>query len=904
VRLPKLCHGLIPLALPALLLPTIAGCPSCNDPYIPSQTTGSGGGGSGGVGGGGGGVVDPTPEPLPPAWPFNYQQVTSDTSRILLFSNFTERLIDKLTAEADPPVAFFRAAIEPGKRYRIVFDHFNATNETISLYLQIQGVAETPDGTLSTVGLVREKVVVTKFEASQVPFTDFLNGTSPITTTDVTHPGLYERKLLGGFPHSALAVGAVDFHVNGSAPAYIVSLVASTKTDDKPNLAGLQFHGYKYLPGMKENDWRRQFMGKLASDEVAADVPLLVKCGTEANEDNVIFHGASPHQPLSLNAPGKPDAGNPGSPLMWGTHGHYILAGKTIPSFWPDRGYVNLNDLLDVFAYRATPPDLEAEYLRPLTSDPIGVKPSDPSNRWLWFPMYKKLEPTTLDPTGGADDTYTGMGQFGNWPNFGVVSTQRVSIKNECHLPRSLHLHLYRPALVDKGSGNVGYWDRTMPCGVLTNNGLSYRVDGGAWKSARLGVCRSDLSSMDDASKYPVEQRAGFLPIADVVIEPNQTANIEYSFMLTPPSTQNLVHVVTLDPLRRVSVPAGKTSYVYSPLAELRRWKQWDEKEMLHVLDTVQYPGLQTGVDEVQYTPNGENKTDLIEYTYHDSGHTEFREAGSNTPTSTTDLFHVIAPNKGRGLIEVKVGPCPAGTSWDINANDCIEPDPGPPPFVGTATPTVNGDVDWAALDSELMANTLPDKLQFGFKTPYEPGNGCGEVEFELPVPCGGSTDYAVWRLGGAAGIVLFPPQIPQYFNDWVHNPGYIAEGMMDPFFTHPDKSAVVACQGLGVGYCSFGSYGSGTSDKAIEPSNLARMDTAMGPLQPGAGAYKGRIRAFDVHTRASPDPSLPPGFDTCFDRIAIHAQGGGVMGTCQNDGQYHGAIYLVFQGKKSAWLN
>ncbi|MBK8257247.1 MAG: hypothetical protein IPK82_31805 [Polyangiaceae bacterium] len=219
-----------------------------------------------------------------------------------------------------------------------------------------------------------------------------------------------------------------------------------------------------------------------------------------------------------------------------------------------------------------------------------------------------------------------------------------------------------------------------------------------------------------------------------------------------------------------------------------------------------------------------------------------------------------------------------------------------PPAFVGTPTPTSGGKIDWAALDQEMVTYTDPQNLAFVAKIPYEPGNGCGEITFDLPTPCGPSsyTDYTLWRMGGASGTLLFPPQIPQYFNEWVHNPGFTADGMMDPGYTHPEKTTVVACQGLGVGYCAIGPYGSGTDDTALIPSDLARLDTTPGPLQPGA--YGGKIRAFPVYQRAQPDTTLPVGYQLCFDTLHLHAQGGGVQGTCQNDGQYHGSIYVQFQ--------
>ncbi len=221
-----------------------------------------------------------------------------------------------------------------------------------------------------------------------------------------------------------------------------------------------------------------------------------------------------------------------------------------------------------------------------------------------------------------------------------------------------------------------------------------------------------------------------------------------------------------------------------------------------------------------------------------------------------------------------------------------------PPAFVGTPSPTSGGALDWAALDQELITYADPQNLAFTVKVPYEPGNGCGSISFQLPVPCGAAsyTDYTIWRMGGAVAVFLVQPQLPQLFNDWLHNPGFYAEGMMDPFYTHPAKSVAVACQGLGVGFCAIGSYGAGTDDTALIPSDLARTDPSPGPMQPGAGAYNGKVRAFPVHQRAQPDPALPPGYDLCHDNVDLHAQGGGIQGTCQNNGLDHGAIYLMFQ--------
>ncbi len=228
------------------------------------------------------------------------------------------------------------------------------------------------------------------------------------------------------------------------------------------------------------------------------------------------------------------------------------------------------------------------------------------------------------------------------------------------------------------------------------------------------------------------------------------------------------------------------------------------------------------------------------------------------------------------------------------------------PAFVGTPTPTSGGKIDWVALDGELATYRDPDNLAFTVAVPYNPGNGCGSIPFDLPVPCGstGFTDYTVWRMGGAVATILVPPQLPQLANNWGYNPGYFADGMMDLSYNHPFKGDLVQCQGLGAGFCSIGTYGPGTDDAALLPSDLARQDISPGPMQPGAGAYGGKIRAFPVYQRPTPDTTLPPGYQVCYDRIDLHAQGGGIQGTCQTDSLNHGSIYLMFQAAEKLCPN
>lgn len=238
-------------------------------------------------------------------------------------------------------------------------------------------------------------------------------------------------------------------------------------------------------------------------------------------------------------------------------------------------------------------------------------------------------------------------------------------------------------------------------------------------------------------------------------------------------------------------------------------------------------------------------------------------------------------------------------TGVDCGGVDCEccvgddEPKPTPS-FVGTACPLAGGTVDWAALAAESASYTNPQELQFGMGIPYNGDSGCGSVSYELPVPCGDGSfiDYEMFRMGGAIATLI----IPFLGDNWVHNPGYFAEGMMDPFYSHPAKSAIVSCQGGGAGLCLIGNYGDGLSDFPQEPCDLARQADVPAPMQPGPGAYGGNIRAFPVYQRNEPAQQYPPGYQLCYDVIDFHAQGG-VVGTCQNDGKEHGTIYVVMRG-------
>jgi hypothetical protein len=153
--------------------------------------------------------------------------------------------------------------------------------------------------------------------------------------------------------------------------------------------------------------------------------------------------------------------------------------------------------------------------------------------------------------------------------------------------------------------------------------------------------------------------------------------------------------------------------------------------------------------------------------------------------------------------------------------------------------------------------------------------------------------------MGGAIAVFRVRPELPSIFNQWVSNAGYYAEGMQDPFYDHPARTTIVGCMGGSASFmgCSFGSYGDGLSDTGLEPCNLSRAEITPGPTQPGDGAYDGRIRAFPVYSRGTPDMRYPEGYRECFDRIHLAAQGGGVAVACQaSDGLEHGSIFIAFQ--------
>ena len=230
-----------------------------------------------------------------------------------------------------------------------------------------------------------------------------------------------------------------------------------------------------------------------------------------------------------------------------------------------------------------------------------------------------------------------------------------------------------------------------------------------------------------------------------------------------------------------------------------------------------------------------------------------------------------------------------------------------PPSFVGTACPQAGGDVDWAAMRAEVSTVNDPENLLLAVEIPYNPPSDwpgfesgpCGSFAFELPVPCDGYQDYYAWHMGGAIATFRVRPGLPSSFNNWVSNAGYFAEGMQDPFFMHPAKTVdIVSCMGGG-GFmgCSFGTFGDGLDNTGLPACNLARGSTEPGPMQPGPGAYEGRIRAFPVYRRSEPDPRFPTGWQECFDRISLAAQGGGTAVACQpSDGLEHGSIFVAFQ--------
>jgi hypothetical protein len=230
------------------------------------------------------------------------------------------------------------------------------------------------------------------------------------------------------------------------------------------------------------------------------------------------------------------------------------------------------------------------------------------------------------------------------------------------------------------------------------------------------------------------------------------------------------------------------------------------------------------------------------------------------------------------------------------------------PSFVGTTCPAAGGDVDWAAMRAEVASVNDPANLLLAVEIPYNPpadwpgfeSGPCGSFEYELPVPCDGYQDYHAWNMGGAIATFRVRPGLPSIFNNWVSNAGYFAEGMQDPFYMHPAKTVdLVGCMGGNASFmgCSFGSFGDGLDDTALPVCNLARGSTEPGPAQPGAGAYGGRIRAFPVYGRSVPDTRFPVGWQECFDRISLAAQGGGTAVACQaSDGLEHGSIFVAFQ--------
>ena len=240
-------------------------------------------------------------------------------------------------------------------------------------------------------------------------------------------------------------------------------------------------------------------------------------------------------------------------------------------------------------------------------------------------------------------------------------------------------------------------------------------------------------------------------------------------------------------------------------------------------------------------------------------------------------------------------------TDVDCGGSDCAcclvgDGESPPPAFVGTSCPSIGGQVDFDALRAEAASYDDPGSLMFTMEIPYDTP-GCSSIPLQLPVPCGESSyqDYRLWRMGGAIQPMIIPFTSP----NWVHNPSYFAEGMMDPFYVHPAKSYIVDCNNGGAGgsMCAIGSYGDGLSDSGLEPCDMAREDTTQGPQQPGPAAYDGNIRAFPVYQRAEPDLSLPEDYQLCYDVVDLHAQGG-AFPVCQSaSAGYHGSVFVAFQG-------
>lgn len=236
--------------------------------------------------------------------------------------------------------------------------------------------------------------------------------------------------------------------------------------------------------------------------------------------------------------------------------------------------------------------------------------------------------------------------------------------------------------------------------------------------------------------------------------------------------------------------------------------------------------------------------------------------------------------------VRVKIS-CPPDTTWGGSAcvpgttcSNAGAPSP-PPAFAGTTCPSTGGDIDYAALDQELLTYQKPDQLIFGMKLlPYDAGQCDPIYTLDLPVPCNGHQDYQIWKMGGAASFNAVLPSLTY----WVWNPHYIDEGMWDEYgLTNSEPITLL-------------SYAQ--EKNAVVPCNDARGDMSYGPVGPiiAGSDHKNMIRAFPVYTRAAPDPGLPQTHALCYDLLKVQP-GNGLVPCSETTGQ--GALYMVLQPRE-----
>ena len=215
---------------------------------------------------------------------------------------------------------------------------------------------------------------------------------------------------------------------------------------------------------------------------------------------------------------------------------------------------------------------------------------------------------------------------------------------------------------------------------------------------------------------------------------------------------------------------------------------------------------------------------------------------------------------------------------------ECLPPDTpdgplGPPTFVGTLCPATASGVDYAALDAELAFYQDQGSLQFGVKLPAASLTCPAMMQVELPVGCFDTDgmNYHLWKMGGSASFNDFGILGTPYY---VWNPQYMLEGMWEQLgliFTEP---------------VSLLSYAQETNP--LVPCNDARGDLNSGPASPIINnAPVGKLTAYPVHTRSQPDPSLPEGFQSCYDLLTLYS--GNDLAPC-SAATASGNLYMVIE--------